>query len=460
MGFGRTIKAGVARTCLTPFWGVELTGWGYYIERKWQTIHDELHATALVFDDGSHHQAVLITLDLMVIDAQFTSKTRDLITAATGIHPDAILLTCSHSHNAPSSGGLLGVGECDPFYEDWASRQAATAAILAWSQRRPARLCSSRGELNGHTFNRTRPNGIIDPTVTTLKVETDEGLPLAFVVNFGAHPTVTTDWRPFAVSRDLPGEVCDLIEKAVPGTTAMYVQGACGDVNFLREYVSPERHHEPARLLAAVALESLADAEPLSSPHIGFDRRTVDLPTRRWTESEILGDRTEAERRLATNDVAGWRESIGRSMTNRPDDMVKRHGGNELKAVRAMARFNLEWTDRMLLDYQTRPETLATEVQSLTIGDLSIIANSSEFFSPFALDVRHRAATANVMIACYSNGRIGYLPDAHDIDAKSYAGFQSPKYCNQFPFTAESGPTMCKAMIESSRESLRQSLME
>ena len=51
------------------------------------------------------------------------------------------------------------------------------------------------------------------------------------------------------------------------------------------------------------------------------------------------------------------------------------------------------------------------------------------------------------MIACYANGRIGYLPDAHDIDARSYAGFQSPKDCNQFPFTADSGPTMCDAMI-------------
>ena len=33
-------QAGVARTTLTPFWGVELTGWGYYIERRWQRVHD------------------------------------------------------------------------------------------------------------------------------------------------------------------------------------------------------------------------------------------------------------------------------------------------------------------------------------------------------------------------------------------------------------------------------------
>ena len=58
-------RAGVARTRLTPFWGVELTGWGYYIERRWQRVHDHLNATALAVDDGER-PAVLVALDLMV----------------------------------------------------------------------------------------------------------------------------------------------------------------------------------------------------------------------------------------------------------------------------------------------------------------------------------------------------------------------------------------------------------
>jgi hypothetical protein len=440
------LTAGVARTCLTPFWGVELTGWGYYIERRWQRVHDDLHATALVLDDG-HHQALLLTLDLMVIDAAFTQRTRERIQAATGLPRESVLLTCSHSHNAPAAGGLLGVGECDPFYEDWASRQAATAAILAWQGRVPACMSTARANVVGHSYNRTRPAGVVDSNLTTLKIETREGCPLAFVVNFGAHPTLTTDWRPFDVSRDLPGEVCDLIEQALPGVKALYVQGACGDVNFLREYIDPERHHEPARLLASMALETQVEFETMHSERIAFASEIARLPTRRWRPDEIHRDREEAERRLQTRDASGWRDSIGRSMTNRPDDMVKRHGGDEVKAVMAMARFHVEWTDRILQDMETRPEVLETEVQTLRLGDLYITSNSSEFFSPFALDVRRRSAVPELMVACYSNGRIGYLPDAHDIQARSYAGYQSPKYCNQFPFTEESGPAMCEAML-------------
>jgi len=440
------LTAGVARIDLTPYWGVELTGWGYYIERRWQRLHDRLNATAVAVSDGER-PAILIALDLMVIDVPLTQRTRTMIADATGVPGDCVLLTCSHTHNAPAAGGLLGVGECDPFYEQWASQQAATAAILAWNQRESVTARYGRGELTGCTFNRTRPNGLTDPAVTVLRLDRRDGSPLAVIANFGAHPTVTTELRPWDITRDVPGEVCDHLEAAFPGATAMYVQGTCGDINFLREFTSPDRCHEPGERLATVAKRALETAAASSNQSVAAASEFAVLPTRRWTREELEHDRAEAERRLATQDVSGWRETIGRSMTNRPDDMIKRHGGDEWKAVRAMCQFHIAWTDRMLKDFETRPETLSTEVQALRIGDAYIAANSSEFFTPFALDIRARADVPALMFACYANGRIGYLPDAHDIAAKSYAGYQSPKYCDQFPFTAESGPAMCEAML-------------
>lgn len=440
------LKAGVARVDLTPFHGVELTGWGYYIERRWRTVRDALHATALAVDDGGC-AAIVVALDLMVIDAAFTTRTRARIREATGVPEHAILLTCSHSHNAPSAGGLLGAGACDPFYEDWASRQAATAALLAWERREPATIRAGATRVDTLTFNRTRADGVVDSTLSVACLERPTGEPMAVLVNFGAHPTVGTELNPWAVSRDVPGEVCDHLEQALPGAMAMYLQGACGDVNFHRAFTDPARRHEPAQALARAALETLAGTRACEQPVIAAVCREVSLPTRRWTPNEILRDRHEAQRRLRDEDWAGWREGFGRAMTNRPDDMVRRHGGDEAKAVRAMCRFHLEWTEKALADLDTRPQTLATEAQALRIGDLYLVANASEFFSPFALDVRDRSGCPTLMVACYANGRIGYLPDAHDIAAKSYAGYQSPKYCDQFPYTEASGPMMCDAMV-------------
>lgn len=444
---------GIARTDLTPYWGVELTGWGYYMNRCWRSVHDSLQATAVVVDDGAN-QAVVIALDLMVIDDAFTSRTRQLIAKWTGLPAASILLTCSHTHNAPAAGGLLGVGECDPFYEQWASRQAATAAILAWQSRQQATLALSTVRVADLTYNRTRPGGVVDPTLTVAAFQRQDGSPLAILVNHGAHPTVATELHPWAVSRDIPGVVCDCLERHYRGAVALYLQGACGDVNFDRQFATAQRWQEPAQRIASAAIDAIGNATPDDRPSVAFASDTAVLPTRRWTDGEIASDREEAIRRLASDDTSGWRDGFGKSMTNRPDDMVARHGGDEVKAVRAMCRFHLQWTERMLVDLHQRPETLATEVQAVKVGNLLIVSNASEFFSPFALDVRRRIDSPHHMIACYANGRIGYLPDAYDIDIRSYAGYQSPKYCDQFPFTAESGPAMCDAMVGVSEHAL------
>ena len=203
------LKAGVARTRITPFWGVELTGWGYFLNRTWEWVQDDLQATALVLERGETTLAV-VSLDLMVISDAFTRQVRETVEAETGIPPANVMVACTHTHNAPASGGLLGVGEVDPFYEQWAARQAASAIILAWRNRESADLSAAGTNLPKLTFNRTRENGPVDPRLTTLRVNRTNGSPLAMVVNFQAHPTVQTKLRPRAVSRDVPGDICDL----------------------------------------------------------------------------------------------------------------------------------------------------------------------------------------------------------------------------------------------------------
>ncbi len=442
------LLAGTARTNINPPQGVELTGWGYYIERQWQRVHDDLRATSIAMEGAGGGCAILVALDLMVIDQRFTDRTRNRISQDIGVPASSILLTCSHSHNAPAAGGLLGVGECSRDYEDWAADQAAAAAVQAWHNRGEVRLRCGTTTVDGISFNRTRPDGVVDATLTAALLERRDGSPLSVIVNYGAHPTVGTELRPWDVSRDVPGNVCDLLEQHFDGATAIYIQGACGDSNFLREFQTPTREAEPAETLAKAAIRVLKNAQVDASGRVRSVSMTATLPTRRWRMEEVNADRSEAQRRLEQSDFTNWKNTIGRSMTNRPDDMVTRHDGDEEKAVRAMCRFQIEWTDLMLEDLDARPEILQTEVQALRIGHLMIVANSCEFFSPFAIEIRQRTDAAHVMMACYSNGRIGYLPDAHDIEAKSYAGYQSPKYCNQFPFTARSGPAMVDAMFQ------------
>jgi hypothetical protein len=441
------LQIGVARTRLTPPWGVELAGLGYYLQRTWQRVRDHLAATALVLDDGKRSVA-LVAVDLMYADRDFVHAVRALIAAHTNLKPEAICVGCSHSHNTPTVALIRGAGEVDAEYEKWAARQAATAAIVAWKRRQPATLRVGHAELAGWTFNRTRDKGATDPCISVWRADDSHGRPLAAVVSFQAHPTVMMHLGLTDVSRDWPGQVTDLLEHAIPGLEALYFQGACGDINFLPQWEHPARCHEPGRAVAAKALEAFTSARLVEAPQIGHACRPVVLPTRRWEGEEIQRDREEAEYRLRTGDTNGWRDGLARVIVNHPERLPERYGGDVSKTVQAVARFGKEWTDQILPDLDTRAETLTTEAQAIHVGDAWLSANPSELFTSLALDLRRRWERDDLMIVGYANDSIGYMPDAPDVEQRSYAAYQSPKFKNQFPFVAESGTAMVNGLLE------------
>ena len=439
------LLAGVSRTRLTPPWGVELAGWGYYLGRTWQRIRDHTAATAVVLEDGDGIAAIA-AVDLMYLDAAFTKAVREEVARHTPISPDAVCVSCSHSHNTPTAALIRGAGERDAAYVAWAARQTATAIIAAYHDRQPATLRVGSALLTGWTYNRTRDNGAVDTTLGVWRIDGERG-PMAAVVNFQGHPTAMMALGPADLSRDVPGQVTDLIEAAVPGVTALYLQGACGDVNFDLTYHDPARCHEPGRAVAGAALGIYASARPIESTPVRAVRLQTILPTRRWRRDEVEVVREECERRIRTGSTDGWLDGFARAIVNDPPRLPLRYGGSVEQAVRAVSRFGLEWADETLADLDARPETVAAEVQALRVGGAFLVANGSEFFSSLALDLRQRWGR-DLLIATFANDSIGYLPDAHDVQRKSYAAYQSPRFKGQFPFAEASGGEMVRAMRE------------
>src|ERR1043165_9818972 len=101
-------QVGVARRAINPQPRVELAGLGYYLNRTWERVRDNLNATALVISDAQGNCVAFVALDLMYNDAGFTRKIREQIAAITLIPADAICVNCSHSHNAPTAGFIRG----------------------------------------------------------------------------------------------------------------------------------------------------------------------------------------------------------------------------------------------------------------------------------------------------------------------------------------------------------------
>ena len=84
-------------------------------------------------------------------------------------------------------------------------------------------------------------NGPTDRRVSVLRTNASSGQPLAVAINFHSHCTAHMEADLRAVSRNWPGEVVDQIKTTLPGTTALYLQGVCGDVNFPSELNGTER---------------------------------------------------------------------------------------------------------------------------------------------------------------------------------------------------------------------------
>jgi hypothetical protein len=213
------------------------------------------------------------------------------------------------------------------------------------------------------------------------------------------------------------------------------------------QFCATERRFEVADVIKTAALKASADAKPIAGKDLQVTTNLAVLPTRRWSEEEIAIFRDEGIRRARTGDTRGWLDGFARHIVTYPNRLPLRYGGSTEKAVAAVAIFAVEWSEEALLDLHRRPETLTTEVQAIRIGDVWLVANQAELYSSLALELRRQWPHHQLFILGYSNGTIGYLPDAFDIERHSYAADQSPKFTGQFPFTRDSGSAMVRALL-------------
>jgi len=441
-------QAGIARRVITPTTKVELAGLGYYLGRFWERVRDDINATALVVTGANEKSVAIVALDLMYNDAAFTTLIRQQASSQTGLAPESICVNCSHSHNAPTAGFIRGAGEQNPEYLQFAARQAADAIVEAWKNRKPVRVSVGHSEIPGLTFNRARESGPVDARLSVLRIESPKEEPIGAVINFHSHCTAHMEVDLRAISRDWPGEVVDRFAKAFPGATALYVQGTAGDVNVLRKFASTDLRFEPARQITAAVFEAWLTARPVKNTTIAYASSNIDLPTRPWTRSEVMTIRDEALHRQKTGDARDWLKGFARAAVGQPDRLPLRYGGSEAKAIAALARFGMEWSNEVVPTIGQEPTPVTAEIQAIRIGDTCFAAHPSELFTKFGLDLRDRAPAKDLFVLGYSNGSIGYVPDEYEIERGGYAALQSPKFTGQCPFTAHSGDALIAGLLQ------------
>ncbi|MEO7677033.1 MAG: hypothetical protein ABIV39_09750, partial [Verrucomicrobiota bacterium] len=158
------LKAGTAVIDITPPLDVGLLTSSVREEWKpFESIRSPLKARALVMEFGQERVA-LLSLDLLglanVAVGDWSQFKRDIAGGTSRLfHPDQIVITCTHTHNAPESLGLTDLHRT-PQFREWLQQLRRRLSRVLVSAHAVARECTaslSTSELNNFSLNRRIP---------------------------------------------------------------------------------------------------------------------------------------------------------------------------------------------------------------------------------------------------------------------------------------------------------------
>lgn len=284
-----TFTAGAAKVELTPPVGTPLAGYSRRGGTRSTGVHDPLYARALAVSDGDD-LAILVSADLLVIPPGLSAEVARRLDEALpeAIGPEDVLLCATHTHSGPGAylPGFLGRLAAGPFQLAVSERIVAAcvqAGAAAARTRRPATLGIAQTAVPEAVENRVEPGGPVDPQVTVLAIQGIDGLPIATVLNFAAHPTLLSS-KNLLFSADFPGVACRLLEQRRPGTVALFTNGAAGDLR--PPHVHGLHNWELAEaigaLLAEAATRALAGVRGTGQVDVAAWGGTFPLPPAAW----------------------------------------------------------------------------------------------------------------------------------------------------------------------------------
>ncbi|MGI5819278.1 MAG: hypothetical protein ACOX9R_14410 [Armatimonadota bacterium] len=384
------IRAGVARTVITPEGDVRLAG--YFHERIGARVRDDLHCRALVLDDGEC-RICLVTLDLISVSRDWGDAAREMIVERTGIPADRILICATHTHTGPS----VSAGRWTP-PEGWLDAlpgMIADTAEAAASDIFDALLFTGAQEeymLASNRLGRTRDGdeifssegvighaGPVDPELTAIGIREHDGTVRAVLVNYGMHVDVIGGGGADFVSADWPG----VMEEAIAGVygeqaITLFANGPCGDINhrLWRETRQPGEGEAKAvqmgRTYAGLAVAAIEVAEPMEETGCGSKFEELKIPY--YTRDEAL--MAEIEEMKQRDDLEYFEEAI-----------IKRVESYDL--------------DGKIAD---------VPVQVLRFGELMIVGLPGEIFTKWGMEIKHWSPLPWTIVVELANDALGYIP--------------------------------------------------
>ena len=109
------MQIGFSKNDITPRVGVELCGFGPFLNRHSIAVRDRLWARAMAVEEGGT-TLILASCDLVGVLQCMTARVRAIVPDATGVPPEHIMISCTHTHSGPNTAKTIGWGAEDEPY--------------------------------------------------------------------------------------------------------------------------------------------------------------------------------------------------------------------------------------------------------------------------------------------------------------------------------------------------------
>jgi hypothetical protein len=401
------LRAGVSELELKPPLGLAM-GDGAPEAKGFLT---PLYVKALVLGNGEDEVSI-VTLDMLGIDRPDAMRAAALAQARCGVPAQNILMTCSHTHVAPSMlPGLHTYRRAfNPKWDEaaivreraWVDvvvESIARAVAEAKGRLQEASIGMATADLPWLIFNRRRhtrnygvwthwmgipkdqayrPEGPIDPDFGLFVVRDAQHRPLCLVWNLTGHNSFRFGDQ---YSADLAHTVQQALDERIgEHVPCLYAPGCSGNTNYF-DYQVPEGLEKATEGVASAIMAIYREACTL--PEVRLAGRKAELFfaqrdfTRYWWRRDI------------ETKLPGWKE----------------YGPLEVARFQAEAR---------------ESETYQTDVQVLRLGEAALVGLSTEMFVEFQMMIKERSPFRHTYVASYANDYAGYVATRQAFTGGSY----------------------------------------
>jgi hypothetical protein len=400
-----SLRAGFSVVDITPPTGLYMCG--SLDPRTNQGTLDPLQIRTMVVESEGKKIAI-VGADIISFAREYVDPLLDEITTQTGIAPEAILVSCSHTHNGPYTQDRdYAFSVINRDYLDSVAAKLVRSVIDANNVLQPATVSIGRslvhhGQHHRRVLNKKDSKAIntwmpaalndldvtpqilgstgpIDPELWVLRFDDRQGNPIGLFFNYSVHANSrgTLLW-----SADYPGVVAAKAREAFGDhVVTVYTPGACGDVNPTRGS-GDDAWQAVADVIASQAVDAAQRGQPLPSPvAINYARREVTVPRR-----DPATQPPEAIERL------NWGGQGGRS------DFF----GPKLDIVASM------------------PPTRTVPVSALHIGPFAIATNPGELFVEYGLQIKANSPFPHTVVAELTNDSVMYEPTRRAFEQQGY----------------------------------------